>query len=65
MEEVSKEELKLVLSSFKRDKSLGSHGWLIEFYIEFYDLLEEGLLRVIEEVKISGKVPRTFNTTFL
>ena len=47
--EVSKEELKAILSSFKRDKSLRLDEMPIEFYLGFYDLLEEGLLRVIEE----------------
>eukprot|EP01018_Ginkgo_biloba_P022601 Gb_35090 [translate_table: standard] len=65
MEEVSKDELQIVLTSFKKDKSLGPDGWTIEFYSGFYDLLEEDLLRVIEEVKNSGKVSRSLNATFL
>jgi hypothetical protein len=32
MEEVSKEELKVGIASFKRDKSLGQDGWLVEFF---------------------------------
>jgi hypothetical protein len=55
--------LKVVLSSFKQDKIPGPDGLPIELYLGFYDLLEEDLLRVIEEVKSSGKVLGAFNAT--
>jgi hypothetical protein len=46
---ITKDELKEVLAGFKNSKSLGSDGWTMEFYIGFYDLLEEEILRVVEE----------------
>jgi hypothetical protein len=33
------EEIKLVLKSFAKDKSLGSDGWMVEFFLKFFDLL--------------------------
>jgi hypothetical protein len=41
MEEVSK-ELKEVLASFKRDKSLAHNRWLIDFFIGYYKLSKRG-----------------------
>jgi len=46
-----KEELKSGLVSFTRDKSSDLGSWPIEFFITFYDMLEEDLLRIIEEIK--------------
>jgi hypothetical protein len=37
----------------------------MEFFIGFYDLIEEDLIRVIEEVKGIRKVLRAFNSTFI
>jgi hypothetical protein len=37
----------------------------VEIFIGFYDLLEDDLIRVIEEVKSSSKVLGIFNVTFL
>ena len=39
MEEVLEEELKCILQSFQKDKSPGPDGWMIEFFLELYDLL--------------------------
>lgn len=65
VEEVLKQELKSILVSFKRDKILGPDGWLVEFFISFYDLLKEDLIRVIEEEKSTRSVLGVFNSTFL
>jgi hypothetical protein len=37
----------------------------MDFYIEFFDLLGEDLLKVVEEVRISGTMPLSFNSTLL
>jgi hypothetical protein len=51
---VSKDELKLVLQSFKNKEP--KLGWLgTKFSLGFYEFLEEELLRVIEEYKTSRK----------
>jgi hypothetical protein len=49
--EVSKEELKEILESFQKDKSLGLDGWKMECFLGFYEMIEEDLLRVVEETK--------------
>jgi hypothetical protein len=56
MEETSKDELKLVLYLFKKYKIPRTDGWTVEFFIGFYDLVEEDMLRFIKEVRNSGKV---------
>jgi hypothetical protein len=65
MEDVSKEELQVVLHSFQKDKSHSPKGWPMEFFLGFYEILEEDLSRVMEESHTSKKVPTTFNTTFI
>ena len=39
MEEVSEEELKEIMHSFKKDKILGLDGWTIEFFLDSYDTI--------------------------
>jgi hypothetical protein len=65
LEEVSKENLRLLLSSFKKDKILGPRGWTIEFFIGFYKSVEAYFLRVIEEVENFGSMPGIFNETLI
>jgi hypothetical protein len=50
-----------VLESFKRDVVHGIDGDPIEFFIGFYELLEEYLIRVIEEVTNKRKIIGVFN----
>jgi hypothetical protein len=65
MEEVSKAELKDVLHRFQKDKSPSPDGWLVEFFLGFYEIIGDDLLRVIEESRTSGRVLATFNSTFI
>lgn len=57
--------MKEVLAGFKNSKSLGSDGWTVEFYIDFYNLLEEEILRLVEESRLSSKVSGSLNATFI
>jgi hypothetical protein len=45
--------------------SLCLDNWTMELFIGFYDLVEEDLIRIIEKVRVSGKVLGAFNSTFL
>jgi hypothetical protein len=63
--EVTKEELKAILYTFKKAKSPRPNGWTVEFYLGFYDLLEVELLRVIEESRLYRKVLGALNSTFI
>eukprot|EP01018_Ginkgo_biloba_P038193 Gb_37994 [translate_table: standard] len=63
--EVTKEELQAVLFSLQKEKSPGPDRWPVEFFLGFYDLVEGGLLKVIEESRVHGKVLASFNATFI
>ena len=65
MEEIFKEELKDVLSSFQKDKKLGLEGFPIKFYPGSYDLIEEDILGVVEESRVTGAVNKVLNLTFI
>jgi len=54
-----------MLSSFQREKSIGLDGWTTKFYLGFFTLLRENLLRSMEEVRLNGEVLDSFNTTFI
>jgi hypothetical protein len=61
----SLQEILLALKSFSKDKSPGSDGWTVEFYLHFFDLIGPDLLALVEDNKIRGKVTGTLNSTFL
>jgi hypothetical protein len=56
--------LQLDLHSFQKDKSHGPDGWLMDFFLGFYDLIEGDFLRVVEESRSSRKVHNYFNIIF-
>ena len=62
-EEVPEGELKDVLQSFQKDKSFGSNGWTIEFFLELFETLGGDLLKVVEETWVTGSIPASFNFT--
>jgi hypothetical protein len=37
----------------------------MEFFLRFYEFLEEDLVRVIEESRVFGRIVVAFNTTFI
>lgn len=51
MEEVSNEEIKETLASFKIDKNPRPNGWPVEYIIALYGLLQQDLINVVNEVK--------------
>lgn len=65
MEEIIVEELTNVLHNFQKDKSPGSDGWPIEFFLETFENIGVDLLKVVEESRVSGKILATFNSTFI
>lgn len=64
-ESVAKEELLTILKMFQKDKSPNPDRWTIEFFIGFFDLFGDYLLRVVKEIIIFGKVPENFNSTLI
>ena len=63
--EVTREELKLALHSFKKEKSPRLDGWKTKFYLGFYDFPEYLLFRLIEESNTSWRVLGDLNATFI
>jgi len=59
------EELLVVLNTFQKGKSPDLDGWTTEFYLDLFHLNGEDLLRVVEEVRLSRKVTRSINSTFI
>ena len=54
-----------VLRGFKKDKSPGPNGWLVEFYLHFIDLVGHDILNVIEDSILEGRVIGALNATFI
>lgn len=65
MEEVTEDELLEVMRSFQKDKSPGADGWTIEFFLGLFDMIGTDLLQVIEDTRITGRIPASFNSTFI
>ena len=65
MKPILLQDLKHILSISKNDKSPGPDGIPVEVYRCLFDVLGEGLLRVIELSRISGNIPAVVNSTFL
>ena len=62
---ISKEELLQVLTSFQKDKMPRLDGWSIEFFIGFYEMIEEDQIRVIEKSRLNGKFLATLNINLI
>lgn len=56
-------KLKFVLKWFKKDKTLGLDGWVVEFCLAFFDLIRHDLLKVIEECWVNHGMYDALNTT--
>lgn len=60
---VSEEELLRNMKSFKRDKFPRPDGWTIEFFIHFFDLIKDDLLRMVEGSRISSSINQMTSST--
>ena len=65
MDSVSITELQVVLALCKNDKILDLDGIPIEIYRTLFDVLGSDLLRVVDDSRVSGKIPVIFNTTLV
>jgi hypothetical protein len=65
MVEVTEEQLKEVLHSFHKDKSLGPDGWTIDFSLGFYEIVGTSIPKVVEESHINGHMHAPLNATFI
>jgi hypothetical protein len=62
---VTSDEIKYVLSMFKRDKSPGPDGWKVEFFSTFFYLVGKDLVQMIEESRENGSIKGSITSTFL
>jgi hypothetical protein len=62
MEAISKEELQVAMNSFLKDKILGPNGGTIKFFWGCRELIEDDLLKVVEELRKTEKVIVAFNS---
>jgi hypothetical protein len=53
-----------VLDSFKKAKSPRAYGLTVQFYLVFYEMIEEVFLCVVKETITSGKIFGVLNSTF-
>ena len=65
IDEVSIGEIEGALKTFKKDKIPWLDGWLVEFFLEFFDLMGGDLLNALEFSRLSGRVTPSLNSTFL
>eukprot|EP00253_Pinus_taeda_P020940 PITA_20940 len=63
--EVTMVELEATLKWFKKDKSPGPNGWTIEFYLAFFDILGNDLLKIVEDSKRRGRISFAIKSTFI
>lgn len=62
---VTLEELEATLKWFKKDKSPRPDGWSIEFYLAFFDIIGEDLLKVVEDTRIIGNIVSSITSTYI
>jgi hypothetical protein len=55
----------MILQSFQKDKSPGQDGLPVEFFLGFYDFIEEYVWRVVDLTRSIGKTFGSFKTTFI
>jgi hypothetical protein len=53
------------LCSFQKDKSPSPDGFTVEFYLGYFDILGNDLLRVVEYSMTSDKLMASFNANFI
>ena len=63
--DIVEEEIKQVLHSFQKGKSPGPDGFMLEFFLGFYDLIKKDILAVVQESRKSRKVLGSMNNTFI
>ena len=63
--EVTMAELESTIKWFKKDKSPGPDSWTIKFYIAFFDLMADDILKIIELSRQSGRISSAIKYTFI
>jgi hypothetical protein len=61
----TKEEILEVIKGFTKEKIHGPDGWTVELYLQYFDLMGQDLLDVIEDSRNRGIVNKQLNNTFI
>jgi hypothetical protein len=65
MSKITEKELLEFLDNFQKDKSPGPDGWTIEFFLGCYEIIGTDLLKMVEDTRISSRIPPSLNATFI
>eukprot|EP00253_Pinus_taeda_P004767 PITA_04767 len=60
---ITEDELLGVMKAFKKDKCPAPDGWTIEFFIHFFDIIKQDLLRMVEASRISCSIHHLTSST--
>jgi hypothetical protein len=58
-------EVLSTLKGFAKSKNLGRDGWIVDFFLEFFDILGHNILEAVEESRIKGKIIGALNATYI
>ena len=64
-EPITIQEITKVLKGFVKSKSPGFDDWMVEFLLEFLDLIGLESLEIVEEYILLGFVSSVMNATFI
>lgn len=59
------EEILLVLKSFTKDKCPSLVGWTVDLFLNFFGLMRQSILDIVEESRTLGRISSAINSTFL
>jgi hypothetical protein len=58
------DELKDTIDKLPKEKSPGPDGWTQELFQHFFEIMGLDMLNVVEESRLTGKIPGALNATF-
>lgn len=62
---VTLDEIHKILKGFSKSESPGPDGWLVTFFLEFFDIMGKDLLAMVGENRTKGLIPMAINSTFI
>ena len=65
MDVVIEEELLAIVHTFHKDKSPGTDGWPIKFYLGLFEIIGDDLPKVVQESWREGFIHAPLNSSFI
>ena len=62
---VNSVEIEKILKICAKDKSPGPDGWTVEFFIQFWDMIGNEVVELVEESHLTGHISGGLNSTFI